>query len=415
MYGTLPEFLISLAIELIKLIIVMSGVFGFAFHSDKKRYAICAGVTAGIVAVLYKFSFMNVVTLPLTAVLIAALIMIGPRKIRFTIISEFFIGIADETLNLLVSRYFENYIVKSSFTIILVSILAYFLKNRKKRGMDFTLGNMNLFYLLILALAQFVVLFYSSEIRNTSGLSKLFVYILICIVLVVEIVLVYALSQRSYYLNISTINQKMLETQENYYTKLLDHENEIRKFRHDVNNHFISIEALIQEGRYQEASEYISNLKEAFINTNPEIKTGNTIVSAIASDCASRFPDAELEWNGMIPEELMISKVDICTIFSNVLSNAFENAVLSENEKTVNVKIETLRNNMIVTVANSLGGPVKMKDGVFETSKEDKLNHGIGTQNIKRCVEKNKGEIEYSFDENRFEVRIILPNVLNLF
>ena len=70
---------------------------------------------------------------------------------------------------------------------------------------------------------------------------------------------------------------------------------------------------------------------------------------------------------------------------------------------------------MIVTVKNTIGAPVKMKDGVFETSKDDKENHGIGTINIQKSVKANDGIVEYNYDESMFEIRIILPNALKVF
>ena len=420
MYSSLPVFLISLVIEVLKLIIIMSGIFSFSFARDKKNYIGFLGAACVITAVLYRFDFMNPLTLPLTAMIMTAFVITGKKKNIYIILSEVTASCVDEGVNYFVvkvnwSQNVDYYVISNAFGMVIFSLVAYFIQSRRKRGFDYSVKRMNVFYLIMLILAQCVIMYYTSALYGKNAFNKLVMFIIIAVVLFVELAMIYTLNQKEYYLNTSMINKKMLDTQEKYYLTLLDHESEIKKFRHDVKNHLLSLEALIKEGKNEEAVGYISELKGSFALNSPEIRTGNTIVSAIASDYVSKFPDAELEWNGLIPDELKISSVDVCTIFSNVLGNAFESAVKSETDKKVNVVIETVTNSMIITVRNSIGEPVVEKDGIFETSKEDKTNHGLGTQNIRSCVKSNSGEVEFNFDDKIFEVRIILPNALQVF
>lgn len=420
MYNSLPVFLISLVIEVLKLIIIMSGIFSFSFARDKKNYIGFLGAACVITAVLYRFDFMNPLTLPLTAMIMTAFVITGKKKNIYIILSEVTASCVDEGVNYFVvkvnwSQNVDYYVISNAFGMVIFSLVAYFIQSRRKRGFDYSVKRMNVFYLIMLILAQCVIMYYTSALHGKNAFNRMVLFIIIAVVLFVELAMIYTLNQKEYYLNTSMINKKMLDTQEKYYLTLLDHESEIKKFRHDVKNHLLSLEALIKEGKNEEAVGYISELKGSFALNSPEIRTGNTIVSAIASDYVSKFPDAELEWNGLIPDELKISSVDVCTIFSNVLGNAFESAVKSETDKKVNVVIETVTNSMIITVRNSIGEPVVEKDGIFETSKEDKTNHGLGTQNIRSCVKSNSGEVEFNFDDKIFEVRIILPNALQVF
>lgn len=48
-------------------------------------------------------------------------------------------------------------------------------------------------------------------------------------------------------MKVAIINEKLLETQADYYKMLLEKEDETRKFRHDMSNHIICIDALSQE------------------------------------------------------------------------------------------------------------------------------------------------------------------------
>lgn len=420
MYSSLPVFLISLTIEVIKLIIIMSGIFSFSFSKAKRSYAFFLGSAFLLTLILHSFNFMNPFSLPVSAMILSAFLISEKNKYIFLVLSEISASCVDEGVNYFIEKTYLSsngnyYIVSNSVGIVIFSLVAYIVQSRRKRGLDYSLKKYNVFYLMMLALGQFVIAYYMSELQGQRGFNKLLVCIIITAVLVVELVMVYSINRRDYYYNMSMVNQQMLDNQEKYYSTLLNHENEIRSFRHDVKNHFVCLEALINEGKITEASEYISGLKGSFALSRSEIRTGNTIVNAIASDYASRFPVVELEWDGLIPDELKISRVDVCTIFSNVLSNAFENAVKSETEKKVKVMIHTVNNSMIITVRNNVGSRAVEKDGMFETSKEDKANHGLGTQNIRSCVKSNGGEIDFKFDEKMFEVKIILPNALQVF
>lgn len=62
-------------------------------------------------------------------------------------------------------------------------------------------------------------------------------------------------------MKVAIINEKLLETQADYYKMLLEKEDETRKFRHDMSNHIICIDALSQEKKYDEMQSYLSSLK----------------------------------------------------------------------------------------------------------------------------------------------------------
>lgn len=46
---------------------------------------------------------------------------------------------------------------------------------------------------------------------------------------------------------------------------------------------------------------------------------------------------------------------------------------------------------------------------MWETTKEDKRNHGIGIKNIKRVVQEYGGEVSFHVEEGMFAVSIIIP------
>ena len=448
MYSTIPEFSAAIFLDSLKLIIMMCGIFNFSIKKEKKWLLVSIGVavclTSVFVAVplllnvdptvevifsetdrpaaymIARIFSLNSASVPFTVFFSVLHLLTGKKKMLLLLLSELSINAVDEVIHAGVCRIFNTdyndyYLLTTSLTIIILALPAYIIQGRKKKGLDYPLKKMGAFYLIMLVIAQLVVFYYACSIHISFGIKRTYLTSAIAVIIMIEGAMIYTSSRKDYYYNLSVMNQKMLDVQENYYMKLLAHQDELRKFRHDLNNHMISVEALIDEGKYDEVKKYFSEVKGIFTNGNPEVKTGNTIVSAIASDYIAKYPDVKLNWNGMFPDELAISNTDICTMFSNVLGNAFENSAKCKDDKTVDVTVETITNSMIVTVRNTVAEKAVVKNGAFISSKADKGSHGIGTQNIKKCVELNNGIVEYKFDETMFEVKIILPNAMKVF
>ncbi|MEG0304641.1 MAG: GHKL domain-containing protein [Oscillospiraceae bacterium] len=107
---------------------------------------------------------------------------------------------------------------------------------------------------------------------------------------------------------------------------------------------------------------------------------------------------------------IFLSDIDICTIFSN----AFENALTACIERraqnlTAAISINIQRSNDIVSVfmTNDKITKVIERDGVFETTKQDKASHGIGLTNIKRTIEKVGGTMDISYTDETFTVKLL--------
>lgn len=48
----------------------------------------------------------------------------------------------------------------------------------------------------------------------------------------------------------------------------------------------------------------------------------------------------------------------------------------------------------------------------LQTNKQDSINHGLGLKSVKSVVEANDGSMSVNYDENFFEVRIIIPGMI---
>ena len=234
------------------------------------------------------------------------------------------------------------------------------------------------------------------------GLGSL-TLIALCVLLVIN-------SERNDFLKVEVaVNQEMLEVQKQYYMMLLEKENETKAFRHDIKHHLYCMHNLYSNKKYEELGQYLENMDENVGELSYGIQTGNGLVNAIVNDLVGKHPDVYLKWNGKIPDELCISFSDTCTIFYNILSNAFE-AVQEIKGCEVDVDIKYMESAMMIIVKNPIVCEPHTVNGDFISDKEGS-GHGYGIRNVKKCVEKNEGRYSAVCDRGYFITEIIIPKV----
>ena len=65
---------------------------------------------------------------------------------------------------------------------------------------------------------------------------------------------------------------------------------------------------------------------------------------------------------------------------------------------------------LFLEIRNTAIEAPRVQDGQLLTSKQDKENHGIGTQNMQQVVEKYDGTLDISYTEDTFTVTVLIGN-----
>ncbi|MDD6195004.1 MAG: GHKL domain-containing protein [Lachnospiraceae bacterium] len=207
------------------------------------------------------------------------------------------------------------------------------------------------------------------------------------------------------------LNAKYLEEQVSHYEYLENREQETRKFRHDMNNHLTILRSLYDAGKTDEFEEYFDTISNRITSFGNQISVGNNTADAIINQYAGEAERTGITLNveGHFPPECHIAAVDICTIFSNLLSNAIR-AEREAGGNQVKLVIRSLDDEVFVEVANDYATEVKRSGNCFISTKEDRANHGLGLQNVYDCVERNHGVIHITTDNRLFDVKLNLKN-----
>lgn len=209
--------------------------------------------------------------------------------------------------------------------------------------------------------------------------------------------------------------EKLLQTtQKNYYETMLAKEEDTKKFRHDMQNHFLCLQDMMEHAEIDQAKAYMSHIQEYFVQISKRsYQTGNMILDSILNYYLPVLQqDTQIEITGTCIGKIAVADVELCTIVSNLVQNAAEELKRIEGrEKVFELRIHTGRKNMQIEIANSTDRPEKQNgsQGLPRTTKPEQGLHGIGLSNVEETVEKCQGIFEWNCNGGKFLVKVVLP------
>ena len=185
-----------------------------------------------------------------------------------------------------------------------------------------------------------------------------------------------------------------------------------RRNTHEFKNHIGCIQGLLQERKTQEALHYVEQIWKKHIEEDNSVRTGNDIIDIIVNQKLREAMREKITFVMSLGnmEKFPLQESDTVVLLSNLLENAMEacRKIQKEEERTMRLKMARRGESFVLVVSNRVRDKVKITDQVAETSKEDKLAHGIGMSNIKEIISKYHGEGECRYQDGWFTYTIIL-------
>jgi sensor histidine kinase regulating citrate/malate metabolism len=111
-----------------------------------------------------------------------------------------------------------------------------------------------------------------------------------------------------------------------------------------------------------------------------------------------------------VPTKLHISEIDLCVIIGNLLDNAME-ACLNQptrSDRFIRVYIGVLKQQLYISVQNSVGGEV-IRSGKTFISTKNSATRGFGLMRIDRIADKYNGYVNRQSEEGVFATEVMLP------
>lgn len=186
------------------------------------------------------------------------------------------------------------------------------------------------------------------------------------------------------------------------YYDLLREQNENSKILiHDITKHLKTIQQL-SESKDSNISKYISEIVADYSVMNPIDYCNNSVVNLITHRyyeiCRKNNIIFTININNTNLD--FMKEYDITALLDNLLENAIESALLT-NDKFIDFSICKRNSNfVIIKISNSCDRKPKYINNILVSSKNAPGMHGIGTRSIKRVVAKYNGNLEMKYDND---------------
>ncbi len=391
-------------------VICMSVISIFTYYCKNEGLVLFISILAvsGLVFTLYKEKFINVIV-AVTWITFTVSMIDTMSTVMSDLIANL-IGLVNDSVIRLGA---------SVVSLVFIFIVGKMYCKKYDNGIK-TIGIKNLFLFTLLALVDAVIITVSAyiTINESPGEHRILYsvsFILVIIGMYIQLGAVILLfMQRNVLQEKKQITEKYLNEQISHYEYLEKRETETKKFRHDLRNHMQVISDLAHNGEYEKIEHYLDVMNMKIENFGNLVTVQHGIVDSIINKYYSLALQSGISMNikGIFPKECSIEPYDLCTIFSNVLSNALE-ATIEADEKVINLECRYNDKNIIIVVSNTYKDVGQFDGEKIKTRKDDIDYHGYGLTNIRESIQKHSGVLDIETKNGVFTISLMLNYVGN--
>ena len=183
----------------------------------------------------------------------------------------------------------------------------------------------------------------------------------------------------------------------------------VEGMRHDLKNHLLELKALSEKGQYNKLSSYIEDMYNDLPNGKKYSKTGSyeldSLINYLIEEDGRGLKDVNVKIT--VPESIEINNYKLNIIIGNLLQNAIEAALKSE-EKRLSLIIKMVNNILLINIENSFSNMINFDGEEIISTKTGIGKHGIGLKNVKRIVEEQRGMMDIIAKDNSFTVKVLI-------
>lgn len=194
------------------------------------------------------------------------------------------------------------------------------------------------------------------------------------------------------------------------YRYSLEVQEQVKKERHELKNNYFYIQTLLENKKYEQLDQYISNIIGEKIPKLTDIETGNTMIDYLLNRKIQEAHKFHIKTctEIIIPKQLSINEEQLCTILLNLLDNAIE-ASQKEEDPDLQIVIKCVQGYLLCKISNKTAENILEQNPELATSKSDISNHGLGIKIIRSAVEEQNGLLNFEWKEGYFTASVMLP------
>lgn len=250
-----------------------------------------------------------------------------------------------------------------------------------------------------------------NEVYSSKITSIVFLAGFICFISIAVYNQIIKLTAENNRKNLMIHQQKL---QKNYYYDINNAMLEIKKVKHDMSNHITCMQGYLNTKDMDGLQLYLNKISEPINNLNEMTILGQTVISSLIYAKKLEAEKHEIIFNSNIDAKLSINidEFDACILIGNILDNAIEaSKKVDKAQRIINLNIHVKEGWLLIDCDNSFDPKTLKKHGnSFISSKKDKVNHGMGLQNIQDIINKYEGDLTIKTVGNKFILHATLLN-----
>lgn len=340
-------------------------------------------------------------------------------KLLLSIYIIFILSITDIAVTILTSKIIMPITIKNNYNLNINFpiqwILNYFLLKslRNFDNIKFSLNMPNIFWIPLIIVPLISIFSTILFIYIGENSIKLIIILLInfaIINIVIFILYKYIIDYIKSKIEIEFYNKQIKVIKNNYKS--------LKILRHDLKKHLKFLTILVKENKIDEIEKYLENISEEVkLDKKFNINSGNIVIDSILNFKFQEIlnNNIKLKYNILIPNNLKLNDFDMVCLLENLIDNIIEaNLKISNiNERYATINIEYKKKALRILTQNNYNNINLDSKNNIVTSKKDNLKHGIGLKSIRKIVDKYYGKLNINMYDNKFEIEIILFNIIN--
>ena len=203
--------------------------------------------------------------------------------------------------------------------------------------------------------------------------------------------------------------ERVLAERERQYERSRENIEAINVKCHDIRH---QIRRLAQDGAAVDPAVLDDIAREVDVYDSA-VRTGNDALDTILTEKGLACRTAGITLSCIADGKALefMSAADTYALFGNALDNAIEAVMpLPEDERTISLVVRRVAGVISIHVENPCASvPTLRADGLPETTKGDRANHGFGVRSMQLTVERYGGTLTTLAEGGRFHVNAIVP------
>ena len=249
--------------------------------------------------------------------------------------------------------------------------------------------------------------FKSEQFRVLSYIGGIYLLVLLGCAIIFEVLGVFY--QKNTDLSMNLQEAKLMQ---NHFENIESSMNTLREWKHDYHHHLQAMQVLLENKKYFELHDYMTQLNTDFMDLTSMVTTGNSILDAIISSkiLIAKSYGIAIKHSIFFPENISISCTDLCILLGNLLDNAIESCNKPNllEPPYINITIKKHKKMFYIKIVNSSNGEYLYENGVL-TSTKTQSGHGYGCKKIYQFIEDHGGFCNFAPLKNSFAATVMIP------